>query len=136
MSNVNSSAPCLTPHYHKALQSLKKDGTIQNVTVLDKWPTKGAGLNISTRSQRLQAKQSKYFSQPQRPEADGDSDEDIIVAESEDTDEFHNQIGGKLAAFADKLSSDLSEQVVNEKERELIGQTKVILDVKELMINL
>ena len=134
--NVNSSAPCLTPHYHKALQSLKKDGTIQNVTVLDKWPTKGAGLNISTRSQRLQAKQSKYFSQPQRPEADGDSDEDIIVAESEDTDEFHNQIGGKLAAFADKLSSDLSEQVVNEKERELIGQTKVILDVKELMINL
>ena len=136
VTNVNSSAPCLTPHYHKALQSLKKDGTIQNVTVLDKWPTKGAGLNISTRSQRLQAKQSKYFSQPQRPEADGDSDEDIIVAESEDTDEFHNQIGGKLAAFADKLSSDLSEQVVNEKERELIGQTKVILDVKELMINL
>ena len=133
VTNVNSSAPCLTPHYHKALQSLKKDGTIQNVAVLDKRPTKAAGLNISTRSQRLQ---SKYFSQSQRPEADGDSDDDIIVAESEDTDEFHNQIGEKLAAFADKLSSDLSEQVVNDKERELIGQTKVILDVKELMNNL
>ena len=136
VTNVNSSAPCLTPHFHKALRSVKKDGTIQNVTVLDKLPTKAAGLNISTRSQRLQAKQSKYFSQSQRPEADGDSDDDIIVAESEDTDEFHNQIGEKLAAFADKLSSDLSEQVVNDKERELIGQTKVILDVKELMNNL
>ena len=42
VTNVNSSAPCLTPHYHKALQSLKKDGTIQNVAVLN--PLKDSNL--------------------------------------------------------------------------------------------
>ena len=133
VTNVNT-ALCLTPHYHKARRSVKINGTIQDVAVLHRLPTKAAGLNVSTRSQ----KQSKFFSQSPIEAEDGDNaiDVNIIEAGSEHTEEFYNQLDGKLAALADKLSSNLSEEVVSDKERQLIGKTKTILDVNDLMTQL
>ena len=133
VTNVNT-ALCLTPHYHKARRSVKIDGTIQNVAVLNRTPTKAAGLNVSTRSQ----KQSKFFSQSPMEAEDGDNaiDVNIIEAGSEHTEEFYNQLDGKLAGFADKLSSNLSEEVIDDEERHLIGKTQTILDVKDLLTQL
>ena len=63
-------------------------------------------------------------------------DVNIIEAGSEHTEEFYNQLDGKLAAFADKLSSNLSEEVIDDEERHLIGKTQTILDVKDLLTQL
>lgn len=113
---------CDLGFYHSARASLRADSSVQGIFVHDKYPVKAAGLSVRTRGTR-------------RCEETGDSDcgEECVIEDPDPEDSVFIQSDKKLKAFASELTSDLKNEVVADWERELIGKTKIILGIPEIV---
>ena len=115
---------CDLKFYHTARASLKAYSSIQDIFVHDKYPVRAAGLMSRTRaSQRLEETGD-----------DSDSGEEHVIESLAPADNvILNKCDQKLQFFCSELVEDLSKNVVDEWERELIEKTCDIVDISKMV---
>ena len=112
---------CDLKYYHSAKATLRSDNSIEGLFVHDKYPVRAAALLSRTRGS-------------QRVEDTGDSSEhsgEECVIDS--GDRVSTKCDEKLKSFASELTKDLTDQVVDDWERQLIGRTKTICGIPEML---
>ena len=116
---------CLMKYYHQSCLSLFKDGKIQNVFIPDRFPTKAAGLNTTTRSRGT----------TRRIIVNDDTEEEGFD-NVEDSGEFYKNMNERLKVFANKLAEKISSDVIDFKDRLLINKTREILDIPKILVEM
>ena len=98
---------CKLSTFHSAVASLKIDGVVNKVLLLDKFPVQNAALNARTRRQR-------------QDEDDGDE----IVS---------TKVAAQLQKFSKELLEDIRVRAIKEEDIRIIELTRVILDFKSMI---
>ena len=112
LNEVNcSDKNCITKSYHGVKKTLQSECKVGNIVVDRLYPTKAAGSNTETRSQRL----------------------DATVSDS-DSGDFFKGVESKLQKLNDRLVNDISRDVFDESDIETITNTKTVLDVRQIKI--
>ncbi len=110
---------CDLRFYHQARASIRSDSSVKNIFVPDKYPVRAAGLTSRTRW-------------GQRQEETGEDSSEECVIESP-RDNVFLSCDEKLKFFTSELFKDLQNKVVDDLERDLIGKTAVILEMKKIV---
>ena len=114
---------CDLGFYHSARASLRADKSVCDIHVHDKYPVRAAGLMSRTRASR-------------RCEETGDSSDcgdECVIEDPDPEDSVFRKCDKKLKLFSSELTNDLRNQVVADWERELIGKTKIIVGIPEIV---
>ena len=109
---------CDLKYYHSAKSTLRSDNSIEDLFVHDRYPVRAAALLSRTRA-------------TQRLQDTGDSSGEECVIDSGDS--VSTKCDDKLKLFASELTQDLKTQVVDDWERKLIGRTKTICGISEML---